>query len=251
MTKIQSLFLALGLSLAGGAMSAPIGDTIRFNANATPGVIYGSGNTNGGWSLASTGTGASSLELGLRAKVRYDSANGNQPANVWNDVAGSSTYLHEAGLFNGNRARWNFDWSITTGGPLAQSGLSFVLDVDRDSGNGTDFASFNVLSSFVNWYAAPGGSGALKLSAGAADTVLQNSQNPGFGVFGIPGLGGSDGAYTFRLSAFAAGSNDPLARSEMTVVVGNGPANSEVPEPAALALIGAALLAAGAARRRR
>lgn len=49
--------------------------------NVTPGVIFGSGNANGSFTIAQ----GSNMEIGLRAKLRYDT-NG-QPQNTFNQVA--------------------------------------------------------------------------------------------------------------------------------------------------------------------
>ena len=63
---------------------------LDFDQNVTPDVIFGSGNTNGSFTVDRQG----SIELGLRAKLRFDS--NNQPQNVFNSN-GDGSYSFVAG----------------------------------------------------------------------------------------------------------------------------------------------------------
>ncbi|MDE2081694.1 MAG: PEP-CTERM sorting domain-containing protein [Burkholderiales bacterium] len=75
---------------------------------------------------------------------------------------------------------------------------------------------------------------------------MQNSENLGF--FG-PGFDPTvDGTYSFYLAAYST-QGLPVARTDITVVVGKG--GAAVPEPASLALVGVALFGAAVAGRRR
>ena len=81
-------------------------------ANVTPGVIFGSGNANGDFTINQQ----NGIEVGLRAKQRYPAA------NVFN-YDGVDTYTFKAGRAadtpsgagqNASRPLWNFEWSINS-----------------------------------------------------------------------------------------------------------------------------------------
>lgn len=84
--------------------------TLANAADVNPGVIFGSGVANGGFTVA-TGHG---IEIGLRARVRYDAS--GQPTNDFNQVGNTNTYVFnpKAGNAPAGRATWNWDWSINT-----------------------------------------------------------------------------------------------------------------------------------------
>ena len=60
---------------------------MSFDANVTNNVIYGSGNTNGSFTLDRT----NGIELGLRAKVRFDAAKLNWPRHGKSGVVPAPT----------------------------------------------------------------------------------------------------------------------------------------------------------------
>ena len=73
-------------------------------ANGTPDVIFGSGNANGSFTVASGG----GVELGLRAKVRFNGS--NLPENTFN-YDGTKTYNFANGVpggsgFGFDRSSW-------------------------------------------------------------------------------------------------------------------------------------------------
>ncbi len=62
-----------------------------YNADVTPNVIFGSGNINGSFTVDQS----NNVELGLRAKLRYDAT--GQPQNIFNSN-GDGTYSFDAGV---------------------------------------------------------------------------------------------------------------------------------------------------------
>src|SRR5687767_8451320 len=113
MQRIVVSIVLVGHLLFYSAASA----TLTFDDNVTAGVLFGSGNANGSWTIDRT----SGIELALRAKVRFPT-----PANTFNSN-GDGTYSHAAGDFSG-RASWNYEFAADVD-YLGTSGLTFD-DVD-------------------------------------------------------------------------------------------------------------------------
>lgn len=120
--------------------------TIRIlvDGNVTPDVINGSGNANGGYTLARS----NGVELGLRGKVRFPT-----PLNVFNSNF-DGTYTFLAGIFSApDRPQWNFEWSVntdykgTSGKKLDD--YSYLLEMDFDPGAGTNFLAWDQISAPV------------------------------------------------------------------------------------------------------
>lgn len=241
-----------------------------YDQNVTPDVLFGSGNLNGAFTVDRQ----DGVELGLRAKLRFDS--NNQPQNIFNSN-GDGTYTFSPGTpspgfswaaNDDHTAEWSFEWSIntdyddSTGRDLAD--LTYLIEIDGDSGLDTNFLSFDPIHSVnpetgtVQWDHAigdntTGNGGGMSISNGANDAALygtrlddynvaQNSWNYQF--FDAPGnaLDGfdadNDGVYTITLTAFD-GVNQ-VARTSINVLV---------PAPASAALLGLGGFAA--IRRRR
>lgn len=228
--KIRMLGAIAALSLAsiGGVNAAPI----NMDGNLQNGVVFGSGNANGSF----TGINANGIELALRGKLRYD-LNGN-PQNIFN-YDGDRTYTFDPANSNapGNRAIWNFEFSIdvtnTNVGTFANSGLQFLLGVDTDPTaavlNAGGPFGFDPLMVFTD---NAGGMG-----------VAQNSQNLGFTGYTMldPQLAG---IYTISLTAFDG--NEILTTSIDIVVE-----SAQVSAPATLPLVTLAMLAFGVRRLRK
>jgi hypothetical protein len=125
---------------------------LDFDQNVTNNVIFGSGNVNGSFTTDTNG----GVELGLRAKLRFDI--NNDPQNVFNSN-GDGTYSFDAtapptgfGFAPGSSstAIWNFEWSINTDTTdptgLFLGDLTYMMQIDFDAGLGTNFLSFDPIN---------------------------------------------------------------------------------------------------------
>ena len=162
--KIERNINNLGALIAILAASTSTGwAATLFDANVTPDVIFGSGNLNGGFTVTNIirpPLSVPSIELGLRAKLRFNAL--NQPENTFNSN-GDGTYDFPAGQPAGggfgfapgssSTAIWNFEWSINTdildasdtpGGVL--SDYTYELGIDFDPSAGTDFYTFDPIN---------------------------------------------------------------------------------------------------------
>ena len=242
-----TLTAAVSLALASAASAA----TVNGTGNVTPDVIFGSGNANGSF----TGVAANALELGLRAKLRYDLS--GHPQNIFN-YDGNHTYTFNPALSHAptNRSVFNFEWAINSnvsGAGSALSGLVFKIDVDTDpTVNVGSLVSYNPLSAISTGYYlgtnASGNGGASFNSGGAGPlsvaNVAQNSVNLGF----LPGADLGNGQYTISLFAYLPGTRTPYASTSIDVIVG---APAAIPLPAGLPLLASALSGIALLRRRK
>ncbi|MCP4718508.1 MAG: PEP-CTERM sorting domain-containing protein [Desulfobacteraceae bacterium] len=237
-----------------------------FDQNVTPGIIFGDGNLNGGFTVDQ----ANGVELGLRGKVRHNSA--GSPENTFNSN-GDGTYSFDAGVAVGQShptATWSFEWSINTdysapSTPITTLGsLRYELGLDFDPTVGSNFFVFDPINdinpdnSLVFWDHSLGTNMTTDADdfVAASDSeyatflgtqnVAQNSWKP---HWFIPGFDPTiDASYDIYLAAFDS-NGDQMARTEIQIIVGDGAAT--VPEPTTMLLFGFGLLGlAGVSRKK-
>lgn len=241
-------------------LAAPLSEagTIIFDADVTPNVIVGSDITNGGFTVDRD----NGVELGLRAKLRYNSS--GLPENTFNSNGdGSYNFVTGQSFAPANRLVWSFEWSINTNVDGVVPGwklgdLTYLLEMDFDSTSGTNFQSFDPINS--GFFDHAFGNNSTAQSAGeeaspatyndlvANSNVAQNSWNYGFFddathilPHNVPGI------YDIRLTAYDNGT--VVSATQITV---NATVNSTVPEPASmLTFAGLGLCALGMRRKRR
>lgn len=259
-TRLSSLFIVAALLGSATQLSA----AITYDANVTPDIIFGTGNTNGGFAVEQNAT--EGVELGLRAKIRFNEQ--NDAEDTFNsDGAGNYTFV--AGLppsgfsfapGSTSTAIWSFDWSINSnyngsGGVL--DAYDYVLSIDFNEAEGAEqFLEFDPINqSWADHSTGTNatGNGAGTRAAGTAQSpdtasyanlistnnVAQNSWNMEFfddATFTFDGR--DEGEYIIRLEAFEKGTTtNPVASTEIAV--------QSVPEPttAGLLLLGLGALA--------
>lgn len=255
--KNYKLLLAGCLAMA----SSPAFAVPLTGGLVTPEVIFGSGNVNGSF----TGDSMQDVEVGLRAKLRFDQ-NGN-PQNVFNyDGVRTYTFKSTEGVAPAGLALWNFEYSINVdpdGGVVDEfddlDDLNYLLSVDLDPSVGTSFLSVDPVNvafsdNAIGTNATLNGQGTVATTEAeyqsliSVNNVAQNSLNLGF----LPPIPGFDpqaaGTYTIGLDAFFG--TTLLASTSIDVVYEIIPVNV-VPLPAGFPLLLAGLGAMGLLHRRR
>ena len=241
-SKIKGVYLGVAIALS--LVSTPASATILHDANVTPDIIFGSGNSNGSFTIDQN----AGVELGLRAKIPFT-------GTIHSNGDGTFTYtLAEA------NPRWNFDWTVntdyngTTGNVI--DSFTYEIGIDFDPGIGTDFFAFDPITfagttpdhsignnSTVNGDGTEAANSTEYLSLIASNNVLQQSWRHAF----FTALSGKSydptmsGTYDIYLAAFDA-NGDQVARTQIQAIIA---------EPAPFALMALSLLGMGLYRRKR
>ena len=235
MQRLKSMSTQLALAAATLMIATSASAAASYGDIVSPGVYFGSGNVNGNWTIDTS----NGIEAALRIKDRGTLAT----------VDGSSgVYQVNPGLCNpvcsgGPKAAWNYELSVNThggGGVLDLTNVLVFLELDQDASAAVTYGTpLNVLT---NWNDNTYWNGGTRVGASpvSGEFGVQQSANPLFSDSGYGYLPGP-GLYDLRLTVTDRAGN-VLARTTAEV---------SVPEPASLALVGAALAAAGLVRRRR
>ncbi|GAB5379805.1 MAG: hypothetical protein Alis3KO_06960 [Aliiglaciecola sp.] len=201
---------------------------INGTGDITPDVIFGSGNANGSWSGEHNVN--LGIEVGLRAKLRYDAT--GSPQNIFN-YDGDRTYTFDPTLsvIPAGRSVFNFEYAVnvdTDGSGDVLSDYTYLFEFDLDPTAGVVFSPFSgdiitlkTDNSLGNNSTGNGG-GTVDVANYASllgsNNVAQNSLNRGFGFSGLLDPA-ANGIFTYNLSVLdQAGAL--LASSSIDVVVG-------------------------------
>ena len=240
---MKKVLLMLVLAIASSSAMA----VISYDQNVTPGVIFGSGNANGYFAVDDTTT--DGLELGMRAKVRYQGIYNSDGLGTYTFA---NTVPNPAKPFYGV---WNVEWSINTDAN-GNSGLmlnDYTYDMTITSSKGTLLTGFDVINA-SDYDHSIGDNTTTQLTdfirTDAADyanlidnyNVAQQSWQPVW--FGIAFDPTDNETYDFTLSAYDGAAL--AAQTSITVITGTG---AVVPAPGALLLAGIGTACVGRIRR--
>lgn len=189
--------------------------TLLHDQDLVNGVFFGTGNSNGGFTVDTQ----NNIEIGLRGKLRFDTD--NQPKSIYNSN-GDGTFSFDAiapptgfGWAPGSTssAIWNVDWSIDVSGTAASlDTFVYLFEIDFDPSAGTNFLTFDPINS--------------PNDNDVQNNTAQNSWNMEFfDGPGFPFLNTANGIFDVRLSALSA-NGELLAQSSIQILQGTVPVSA-------------------------
>ena len=241
-SKTSISWLLIGGAIAAVSISgAARADTVHYNAALIdpPGVYFGSGNPNYGWTVNDTSGG---IEIGLDVLNRKQSAILPTATNIYNVSTGF--YSYSTDYCTGICATWNFSYSVnlqadTSSTLYDRSNITANIHVHSvGAGKDLSFDSNSILDNASN-----------------DAYTFQNSENlsffqPSLGP-SIPGWSfdpNADETYLITLTLLGP-KDEALGSVQETVIAGAGA--STTPLPAALPLFASGLGLVGFAAHRR
>jgi hypothetical protein len=199
----KALMLFASAALAAGITSAKA-DTLLASPSNTgyPGWYLGTGNPNGGFTVATS----NGIELGLRAKLRQNgSVIHPDITNTYTVPNGPETLATSGGVgSNPNDAAWNYEFSIDLR-PLDVGSLTLADITANTSLTITDLTTLAAPQSVnpLTYWGDDVGYGSLgqTSTSNGAEWGAQNSENPAFASFPLAGykLNNTDN-YSFTLN---------------------------------------------------
>jgi hypothetical protein len=198
---------------------------------ASPGVYFGTGNANSGFTVDTE----SGIEVGLSAINRYVSAI-TPTANAYDVSTGDVTVPGKTG------STWGIDYSINLQDILTLSDISAILTV-TDANNPAATVTVNLLSQIPDNTCYNGSVVACTTSSayGAQNSepgsLLSLAGDPGFQDWTLD-------TYTVTLTVSSVGGSPAVLATDSIIV-------NAVPEPGTLGILAAGLAGLGLTRRRR
>ncbi len=220
---LKAVFVGLALTLA---VTSNANAGIIYDADVTPGVLFGGGNQNGSFVVNKAWkNNQNNIELGLRAKVPYEETYNSNGAGVYTMNVGAHSKWGAPG------AAWNFEFAINLnydGSDVDRMFEDYLIElsIDLNPSKKKNWLKFDPVASFNDNY------------VNAGNSIAQNSMNIGwlgqdFDIW-------TAGLYDFRLRVLDKDTNEVLAGTKMRVNV--------VPEPSILSLLALGII--GLASRR-
>lgn len=206
--------------------------TVSYGSLAAPGVYYGSGNPNTGFTVLTEGN----LELGLGAIIRYVGP-AEQNGNVYKVQYGPTEVPGKVG------SRWGVPFSINTqagGGSMVLSDYNYMVSFNNLTK--ATSVSFNPMLLPDNSYWGPGGE--TMIPDLGNQSGVQNSEAPSFLFLSTLLQFDPMDPDLYRIDLIATPVNGGQALTNSIFI-------DTVPEPSTYALMGAGLFGLLAAHRRR
>lgn len=228
--KTTCLIVCLALAAMVFAPATASADEIFNTSLASPGVYFGTGNVNAGFTVLDTtnSVDGSTLELALEAVNRF----------VGPITPTANDYTAEAS--SGPKASWDFVFSVNTGKD-ALSAYTYTIGIVNDN----TLASYAFDPTLLPDNAQQGASGCHSCATNLNNNGFQNSENLGFSFLATPLAFNASARDTYTITLAANPLNGINTDPSVSINV------NAVPEPATWALMGGGLLILGLAAIRR